>query len=657
MPTSRLATLLPDWHLLLQGWAADGRLSAAAQEALLLGGEPDRLTELVSQWAGGDFSALPSITLLAASSMPGAAGAYAISTGTIYINQDWLLRASRERALAVLTEELGHHLDGLLNSKDTPGDEGAIFAAALHMRGLPVTSQDHGPISDDNARRLDAEFSRESKVDVFTYGSPGVTEGVRGLFFDGDKSLILNAFRVIDGNSPTFKSESILVKLGLNGQAVWELKVGSTWHASPKTYVNSMSQDRDGNLYITGRTDNYFEDQKLVRTYRNGQAIGLSELAFIAKASKDGKYIWKSFLYPKDLLYFRSTGTAINVNQINGDIFIAGYAEEVGAASTFLAKYNRDGVRAWMRYIPVQDGLSRGTYYDEVARLLDGPNGSIAVAEKVNYNARISKYDTNGNLIWQSQGLGLDAEKDQILDAIALTNANGYIVLGSENENNYLAGKKSIFLSRVTASGEIAWKKSITPISTKDGLELWDIAGGKILEDEDGELSIALSHYFGKYTPYGNKKQFVEYRPLHRFQRISQKATAIPPPSPSASPALAISPPKALPVGPSPALATTPPMRPISPMDVSLPALFASSLARAHATSPSVLLVTQPLSPTSNSPFPFPTQPALPSILRSPRRSAPSAMTMLRRCPHWPLPPPMPTSPRASVATHPSPSP
>lgn len=112
MPTSRLATLLPDWHLLLQGWAADGRLSAAAQEALLLSGEPEQLTELVSQWAAGDFSALPPITLLPASSMPGAAGAYAISTGTTYINQDWLQTASQATAMAVLTEELGHHLDG-----------------------------------------------------------------------------------------------------------------------------------------------------------------------------------------------------------------------------------------------------------------------------------------------------------------------------------------------------------------------------------------------------------------------------------------------------------------------------------------------------------------------------------------------------------------
>ena len=49
--------------------------------------------------------------------MPSTAGAYGISTGTIYLNQEWLQSASRERVLAVLSEELGHHLDGMLNAR------------------------------------------------------------------------------------------------------------------------------------------------------------------------------------------------------------------------------------------------------------------------------------------------------------------------------------------------------------------------------------------------------------------------------------------------------------------------------------------------------------------------------------------------------------
>ena len=131
LPTS-LETVRPAWQEQLQAWAADGSLASAARHALELGPEdPPLLSELVSQWTEGDFSALPPIVLLPASSMPGAAGAYAISTGSIYLNQDWLETASDERVIAVLTEELGHHLNALLNPSDTAGDEGKVFASLL----------------------------------------------------------------------------------------------------------------------------------------------------------------------------------------------------------------------------------------------------------------------------------------------------------------------------------------------------------------------------------------------------------------------------------------------------------------------------------------------------------------------------------------------
>ncbi|MCP9879864.1 hypothetical protein KBY74_08310, partial [Cyanobium sp. A1C-AMD] len=134
--TNLLGPLLPEWHLLLQSWSASGRLTAAAREALLLSGEPKALTDLTDQWAAGEFGGLPPIVLLSAADINAALGAYAISTGTIYLNADWLAGATKEQVLAVLTEELGHHLDGLLNAVDTPGDEGEYFAALLTKPGV-----------------------------------------------------------------------------------------------------------------------------------------------------------------------------------------------------------------------------------------------------------------------------------------------------------------------------------------------------------------------------------------------------------------------------------------------------------------------------------------------------------------------------------------
>ena len=140
-PDSTFPDLLAEWQKRLQGWALDGSLTAAAKEALGLRGEPKALADLVAAWASGNFSGLPPVVPLSASSMPGAAGAYAISTGTIYLNANWLGTASQAQVEAVLTEELGHHLDGLLNAVDTPGDEGELFAALLLGQGLTAAAR------------------------------------------------------------------------------------------------------------------------------------------------------------------------------------------------------------------------------------------------------------------------------------------------------------------------------------------------------------------------------------------------------------------------------------------------------------------------------------------------------------------------------------
>ncbi|MEB3320200.1 MAG: hypothetical protein VKI63_04595 [Cyanobium sp.] len=127
-------SLLADWRQLLTQWSSSGALTQAAIDALQLQREPEQLQELVARWSVGDCLDLPPIELLPAVSMPGAAGSYAFSAGTIYLNADWLQSASQEQNLAVLTEELGHHLDGLFHRSDRSGDEGALFAALL-LRG------------------------------------------------------------------------------------------------------------------------------------------------------------------------------------------------------------------------------------------------------------------------------------------------------------------------------------------------------------------------------------------------------------------------------------------------------------------------------------------------------------------------------------------
>jgi Ca2+-binding RTX toxin-like protein len=121
-----------------------------------------------------------------------------MATGTIYLNQAWLQAASREAALAVLTEELGHHLDGLLNASDTPGDEGELFAALLLER--PLTASAKEAIAADNDQILIQAGSTTLLAEAATITGTALADTLTGGF--GDDSITgLGGNDQIDGQA------------------------------------------------------------------------------------------------------------------------------------------------------------------------------------------------------------------------------------------------------------------------------------------------------------------------------------------------------------------------------------------------------------------------------------------------------------------------
>ncbi|NBO20708.1 MAG: hypothetical protein EBU97_01895 [Rhodobacteraceae bacterium] len=192
-----LDALLPSWKRRLQAWCLDGSFSTAVRQALRLPEIPVALQELVGQWAQGEFSALPPTLLLSEPEMNGAAGAYATSRRTIYLNADWLLQASPAQVLAVLSEELGHHLDVLLNADDTPGDEGELFAALLPGEGaISAEQRDRLLVENDqgsivvNGMELMVERAAVASAPI-PASYPGRTSG---------ETRISNAFAALKGD-------------------------------------------------------------------------------------------------------------------------------------------------------------------------------------------------------------------------------------------------------------------------------------------------------------------------------------------------------------------------------------------------------------------------------------------------------------------------
>jgi hypothetical protein len=150
----------------------------------------------------------------------------------------------------VLTEELGHHLDGLLNAVDTPGDEGEYFARLLAIKTINSYGshdanryQDSGYISAGTGT-LEAEFAMPANW--FSYSGQSSDEWSGGIsrFSNGD---IAAAFSLAQANGA---SSVIVQRIAADGSTVWSLDIGADYAPT----AGSVLVDSNDTVYIVGGT-------------------------------------------------------------------------------------------------------------------------------------------------------------------------------------------------------------------------------------------------------------------------------------------------------------------------------------------------------------------------------------------------------------------
>ena len=284
----RLVNILNGWFKQLSEWSFQKRITTAAEDALKLSSYQPELYLLEKQWAEGDFSKLPPIVLLNESSMKGAAGAYSISNNSIYLNIDWLERSSSNQVQTVLTEELGHHLDSLLNSKDTIGDEGELFSTLLHgkhrlndlERYVFEIENDNGQIILGN-RLIDVENAAVLVTTPVKAISPGHTSGEwRNVAafaalksdgsvvswgdsnFGGDSNSVKN--QLLNGVSQIFSSNSAFAALKDDGSIItW----GSDRGGGNSSKVSEMISSGVQNIFSTNYAFAALKDDGSVVTW------------------------------------------------------------------------------------------------------------------------------------------------------------------------------------------------------------------------------------------------------------------------------------------------------------------------------------------------------------------------------------------------------
>ncbi|MFB2878446.1 PA14 domain-containing protein [Floridanema aerugineum] len=117
----------------LKGLAKDTDFNAKMNRAFDNDWNAEVFSNLVQEFAKGNFSQLPAIEILPSAAINGANGAFASVTNTIYLAKEFVEQnaGNLDAITSVLLEETGHFIDSKINDSDAAGDEGDIFARVV----------------------------------------------------------------------------------------------------------------------------------------------------------------------------------------------------------------------------------------------------------------------------------------------------------------------------------------------------------------------------------------------------------------------------------------------------------------------------------------------------------------------------------------------
>ena len=167
---------------------------------------------------------LPTIEVVPADILHGADGAFAIANNTIYLSDTLLISNNPSHLNAVLIEEIGHHIDSLINQTDAAGDEGAIFSDLVN--GVQISDSEYIALVNENdhsqitwlGQSLAIENSTPS---VFAIKAEGLVTFNGSSDLDGNPLDLSDDALVYAGKGFTFNGNAILpVQLGANGQPI-----------------------------------------------------------------------------------------------------------------------------------------------------------------------------------------------------------------------------------------------------------------------------------------------------------------------------------------------------------------------------------------------------------------------------------------------------
>ncbi|EMO53319.1 SBBP repeat beta-propeller lipoprotein, LipL53 family [Leptospira noguchii] len=269
---------------------------------------------------------------------------------------------------------------------------------------------------------------------------------------------------------PIGTKDLILGKYDPYKNTIWTQQIGAI---NVKLNVSAMTVDHNGNVYVTGSTDNegFFSNPLRSR-----------EDMFLIKFNSDGTRGWTTQAGPQEK-ESRTTPTNISIDT-SGNIFVVGFSSgpfggpEL-AASGFVAKFDPRGNEVWVRQLFIQNVeiSTQSVAFDRVRDIYvtGWGNANFETGLKIgrgSENLFIFKYDNNnGNKQFFAQ-LNSNSPLRSIQSNAITVDTLGNVFVGGSSTADFGSGADGTShlatLVKYNSLGILQWIQQLGPAQSQD---------------------------------------------------------------------------------------------------------------------------------------------------------------------------------------------
>lgn len=364
-------------------------------------------------------------------------------------------------------------------SRDDKGD--SVAGLVVDTAGaLILVGSSTGIFSDDLAVTDDSYDAVVAKLDED--GNPlwvrqlGASSGGQDLASDvaldqdgsvivgGDTSGVLHEDSHVDSSR-----NGMIAKYSNDGELLWVRQLGSQDAESVGnlgTYGYGTAVDSFNSVYLVGKTSRVLDAS-------GGTKLGTEPDAFIAKYSSDGLLLWKRQLDSENSGYDQAWDIAVDGTDriyVSGSTSSSFEAEQAsaGADDAFLAQYDINGNRVWLRQFGTAD-------YDSANSVATDPAGFVYTAGHFamsgNYLTEftrpfLAKYDAEGEQVWLREFVTLHSMSDVAAEVAVDLGGSVYIAgttqgAAGANTPASLTNAQDTFVAKYSADGDLIWVQQV----------------------------------------------------------------------------------------------------------------------------------------------------------------------------------------------------